>query len=230
MLRRKVAYAMGGIAHYPADYVMKPLMSEQSGSDWMDTHHKMQAGTAAPDDVEVIQEISVYYDLKVFREVYLAGHEEPFSQYLLADNTTEPGRELEDFVASLFQRALLASHTLAPDSDDLDAWLENLISRVQPLYLDVQRYVDVFRNPDPAKAERYGVDTVFYRTTDPVIDLARSIQRGSTPGGDAISEAVAEDANESGYARAVALGVREYRNASRFWVGETNEIPDVSQG
>lgn len=229
-LSRKVAYGMGGIAHYPADFILKSLMSRLAGADWNATHHQMQTGTASREATDAIQEISVYYDLKVFREVYLSGAEEPFNRFVFSRSDSPAAQALEEFVTSLFQRALLASHTLAPDTKDLDAWLDNLISHVQPLYLNIERYVDVFQHPDGEKTRRYGVETEFYRADDPVIAIARAVQAGGSAGAAQIDSAIADNANKSGYAKAVALGVRCYRQASDFWEHRSDTVPDVSQG
>ncbi len=230
LLARRIAYALGGIAHFPADYILKPVMSRLAGADWNATHHAMQKGVAEAPALDAIQEISVYYDVKVFREVYLAGGEDPFNRFLFADAKLEPVRALEEFVTSLFQRALLAAHTLAPDRENLDAWLDNLIDQVQPLYLSVERYVSVFRAPDPEKVRRYGVETEFYRTDDPAVAAARAAQRGEKVTAQALETAIREDANRGGYGRAVALGVRALRQASDYWERRSDEIPDVSQG
>ncbi len=230
LLARKVAYALGGIAHFPADYILKPVMSRLAGADWNATHHAMQKGVAEAPALEAIQEVSVYYDVKVFREVYLAGSEDPFNRFLFADSRLEPVRALEEFVTSLFQRALLAAHTLAPDREDLDGWLDNLIGQVQPLYLSVERYVSAFRSPDPEKMRRYGVETEFYRKDDPAVAAARAAQRGEKVTASALEEAIGDDANRGGYGRAVALGVRTLRRASDYWEHRSDEIPDVSQG
>lgn len=230
LLARKIAYALGGIAHFPADYILKPLMSRLAGADWNATHHEMQKGTASPEATEAIQEISVYYDLKVFREVYLSGAEEPFNRYLFAESTIEPVRALEEFVTSLFQRSLLAAHTLAPDTKNLDAWLDNLISQVQPLYLSIGRYVRVFLEPDPQKVRAYGVETDFYVADDPAVLAARTVHRGGSLSPADLEKALAEDANRGGYGKAVALGLRSLRQASDYWERKSNDLPDVSQG
>jgi hypothetical protein len=230
LLARKIAYAVGGLAHFPADFILKPIMSKYAGVDWNDTHHAMQHGSAQADALEAVQEISVYYDVKVFREVYLAGSEEPFNRFLFADAGSEPVKALEEFVTSLFQRALLASHTLAPDKDDLEGWLNNLIEQVQPLYLSVERYVRVFRSPDPKKTEKYAVETAFYRKDDPAIVAARAAHRGEKVSAATLEAAIRDGANRSGYGQAVALGVRTLRQASDYWEHRSDEIPDVSQG
>jgi hypothetical protein len=225
--RRKLAFALGGITHYAADVIMKPLAKSRTQEDWNKAHHRMQQGDSAPDSP--IREISAYYDTHVFRKVYLAGQEEPFNQFLLAENATEPGQALEEFVFALLQRALLASHTLAPDKDDLDGWLDNLIACVQPLYIDVRTFVRVFAAPDPDKMRAYGVEDAFYLEDDPAIRAARSTQAGQAIRASELAAALDEGANASGYARAICRGLQRLRQASAFWRGEVETTPDLQQ-
>ena len=230
---RKVAFALGGIAHYAADVVMKPLMSEAARADWHAAHDAMQregsseaAAAAAPS----IREVSAYYDVHVFRKVYLDGREEPFSRFLLAANETAPGAALEAFARSLFQRALLSIHTLSPPKEDFDAWLERLLSLVQPLYIDIGLYTRVFERPDPDKMDAFGVETRFYVEADPVVAIARAAQGGHAPCPRALEAALAADANRGGYGQAVALAMRRLRGATAFWRGEREATPDLKQG
>jgi hypothetical protein len=187
----------------------------------------MQHGDAAPDSP--IREVSAYYDTHVFRKVYLADREEPFNRFLLADNATDPGQALEQFVSALFQRALLASHTLAPDKDDLDGWLDNLIARVQPLYVNVRTFVRVFSAPDPEKMRAYGVEEAFYAENDPAIRVARRAQAGENVDASELAGALEEEGNTSGYAKAVCRGMQRLRDASAFWRGECETTPDLRQ-
>jgi hypothetical protein len=225
--RRKLAFALGGITHYAADVIIKPLLTSRAQMDWNEAHHRMQRGDSAPDSP--IREVSAYYDTHVFRKVYLAGQEEPFNRFLLAENATEPGQALEAFVFALFQRALLASHTLAPDKDDLDGWLDNLIAQVQPLYVNVRTFVRVFAAPDPEKMRAYGVEDAFYAESDPAIRAARKAQAGEKSLGAELAAALDEAANASGYARAVCLGLQRLRETSAFWRGECEATPDLQQ-
>ncbi len=231
LLARKLAFALGGITHYAADFVMKPLMSQLAQADWNATHHQMQgrADGEKPTDAATIREISAYYDTHVFRQVYLSGQAEPFNQFLVANNASAPGQALEAFIRSLFQRALLASHTLSPDTGDIHAWLERLIQLVQPLYLDIALYTQVFNHPDPAKMLAYQVETTFYQPADPIILCARAIQNDQGITAAAIEHALAETANASAYGRALALAQRRLRQASAFWRGETDETPHLKQ-
>jgi len=231
---RKIAFALGGITHYAADITLKPLMSEVAQADWNASHSVMQGHAPVEGEHQnptSIREVSAYYDIKVFREVYLSGQEEPFNAFLTAANVTEPGQALEEFIRSLFQRALLSCHTLDPDRDDIEGWLDRLFGRVQPLYIDIDLYVRVAAAPDAVKMQRYRVETEFYVASDPVIAAARAIQRGTPPAQAQIDAALAlaGDANRGGYGRSVALGIRRLREASAFWRGEVSGTPDLKQ-
>ena len=202
-LGQKVAFSLGGLTHQACDNLMNPLMKRRADSK---------------------REISAYYDTHVFRQVYLTGGAEPFNRFLVADNDTAPGQALEAFVRSLFQRALLSSHTIKPDFDDVDAWLDRLFDAVQSLYIDINMYVDVFHQPDPDKVQRYGVETEFYRADDPAIQAARALQRGEKVSAEAAREALQEGANESHYAQALVLGITYLKTASAFWRREVETL------
>ena len=211
--RQKIAYALGGLLHYPADYKYKPLMKrlvkEIEGAN--------------------TREVYAYQDCHVFREVYGSGQDAPFSPHFLAPNSSETGRELERFVRALFQRSLLSSHTLAPDRQNFDEWLDNLLDKVQPLYIDVGLYVSVWSDPDPAKIAAYEVETTFYGKDDAIIRLARRIQNGESIEQSELDKVLAAP-GASHYAECLQIGVRVLREATQFWRGETDQTPDVSQG
>lgn len=222
-LRRRIAFVLGGLTHQACDNAMKPIFTSVAGSDWDQAHHAVQDQRPGADAQYMVHnEISAYYDTHVFREVYLSGHEEPFSRFLLAGVEDEPERALEAFVRSLFQRALLSSHTLSPDPTDPIGWLDRLFAMTQELYVDVGLYVRVFQEPDEALVSRYHVTDRFYLADDPIIRVARSVHRtGSVPSGFQ-GEALAVDSNASGYGKALATSLAYLRNCSSFWRGETD--------
>ena len=229
---KKLAYALGGVTHYAADRVLKPLMSRLAKAEWNATHHAMQAGdqgAQAQKNAASIREISAYYDIHVFQQVYLAGQEEPFSRFLLAGNASDPGQALEEFVHALFQRALMSSHTLSPDKENFDAWMDALLDHVQPLYVDVGLYTQVFANPDPAKGDAYSVTGEFYRADDPVVLAARAAQKGEPVTRETLDAALAEGANAGGYGKALALAVNRLRELTQYWRGERAEFIDLAQ-
>lgn len=220
---RRLAFALGGITHYACDLMMKPLLRGYADDTWLEDYQ----GTGQMR--KPLREISAYYDTHVFRKVYLNGQEEPFSRFLTASNDTRPGKALEEFVYALFQRALLSSHTLAPDWDNPEAWLDNLFAKVQPLYVDVGIYVRIFSNPDPKKMSLYRVESEFYLEDDPVIKIARALQHCQNVSEADYEYALRDGSNKGGYGQALALSMHTLREASLYWQGK-GEMPDVSQG
>jgi hypothetical protein len=227
--RKKLAFALGAVTHYAADLVMKPLMSRLARADWNAAHHGMQQQRVAGKGSAGIREISAYYDTHVFRSVYLAGNEEPFSSHFLKQNPAAPERELEELVRSLFQQALLACHTLKPPLEDFDGWLERLIELVPTLYVDVEQYRRVLAAPDPERVTAYAVTTEFYVESDPVVRLARAVQRNECIEQAAIDGAIVETANRGGYGQALALSLRRLRETARFLRGDAEALPDLAQ-
>ncbi len=232
--RRKLAFALGGIAHYAADLLMKPLMSRVAQADWHAAHAALQREGAGGPRAQVkvsIREVSAYYDCHVFRAVYGDGVEPPFTpdRFLLAANTGDAAHALESFVRALFQRALLSCHTLAPPSDDVEPWLDRLFALLQPLYVSLELYARVYAAPDPAKMAVYEVETSFYRADDPAVRAARRAQRGERLAEADLEALLAENANRGAYGQAVALALRRLREGSAYWEGKTEIPPDVRQ-
>lgn len=225
LAERKVAFCLGCLTHQACDRAMKPLLRGHAEAEWAGDHRLTPSAKAVARD-QALREVSAYYDVHVFREVYLSGAEEPFTRFLLADNATPPGAALEGFVRSLFQRALLSSHTLKPDQDDIEGWLERLFGTVQDLYIEVELYVSVYERPDPDKMARYGVETDFYRADDPAVRLARALRRAEPAAisPTEVEEALRLEANVGGYAQALTFGREYLRLASALWRGETDTL------
>jgi hypothetical protein len=118
---------------------------------------------------------------------------------------------------------------LSPDVDDLEAWLDNLLGKVQPLYIDVGIYSEVFMNPDPAKMKTYAVETEFYLDSDPSIVLARKVQKGEEIDAASLEAALGDGENTSGFALCLVLGIKLLREVSAYWRGDRSEPPDIRQ-
>lgn len=199
----KLAYVLGCITHQPCDIHMNAMMK--------------RLGSLGKRD------ISAYYDIHVFRTVYLDGREAPFNEHMFASNETEPGAAAEAFIRSCFQRAVLSSHTVKPDLENFDAWLDRFVSAIQRLYVSVELYVSVYLKPDPEKVSRYRVETEFYDESDALIRTARRIQRG-----DGVTErdvaAALEAERRCEYATAVQESVANLVHASELWRGEIDSF------
>jgi len=225
--RKKIAFAIGGITHYAADIVMKKICTSIVGQSWNEAHHAMQKGENE-ESIE-IRNISAYYDVHVFKKVYLEGSEEPFNSFLISHNSSSPGKALEEFIRSLFQRALLSCHTLAPDKGDYLTYIEKLISKVQRLYIDIELYCEVFSNPDEKKMREYHVRDVFYIDEDPLIRIARNIQKNQKITSEEYEKAIRIENNRSGYALALAISIQRLRELTDYWNGKSTQFPSLKQ-
>jgi hypothetical protein len=226
-LKRDLAFVLGGLVHQATDNVMKPALSQAAGGTWsqMQAYLRGTPGTPAvpPEVVEAAHEYSAYLDAEVFRQVYLGGGTDPFSEFFMAELSPK-GKALEEFVRALFQRSLLSVHTLNPTVDRMEEWLENLFRTVQPAYVSVDRWVRVYQHPDAQKIEAFGVRTLFYRTDDPAIGLARAIQHGG-----AIDAAAQQAVFDKGtytcyYGHILQTGLEYLRKAAQFWRRETPHL------
>jgi hypothetical protein len=224
---RNVAFVLGGLIHQACDRVMKPILTNAAGVDWNNMQFAMQGDPSSTpvekDEVDRTQEVSAYFDAEVFRQVYLNGHEEPFTPLFLGE-TTKSGGSLEEVIRALFQRALLSCHTLKPDSDNMEAWLDDLAAKVQPLYLEVDRWVSVFQSPDPKKIEAYGVRSTFYDASDPTICLARGIQSGENVTDELRQRVLVRGEFTCAYGDILQHGLRYLRGASSYWRGDSDTI------
>ncbi|MET0742252.1 MAG: hypothetical protein ABWY78_02680 [Microvirga sp.] len=230
---RRLAFVVGGISHQACDTVVKPLLSRHAGSEWNLAHDVLQRqpkarGREHEVDTDHVQEVSAYYDVHVFRKVYLEGREEPFNRLMLASGRSDPAQALEDFIGSSFQRALLSCHTLVPpsgsDQETLAQWQDKLFAYMQTLYIQPRWWIQAFNEPDPAKQERFEVETKFYAANDPAIRAARALQQGRKVDGSDIAAATAEGANQSIYGQALELSSRYLRAATAFWHREAEEL------
>jgi hypothetical protein len=226
-LRRNLAFVLGGLIHQATDNVMKPALSRAAGGTWsqMQAYLRGTPGTPAvsPQVVEAAHEYSAYLDAEVFRQVYLDGGADPFSEFFMA-KLTPKGKAFEEFVRALLQRSLLSVHTLNPTVDHMEDWLENLFRTVQPAFVGIDRWVRVYNQPDPAKIEAYEVRTAFYRADDPTIRAARALQRGEQVDAATRQAAFADGVHTCYYSHILQTGLEYTRKASQFWRGETNHL------
>ena len=211
---RRIAFALGGLPHQAIDNLIKPhriavVEAEQASADPMaDVHRWLYA----------------YQDAYVFKRVFLDGKDGPFNRFLLADNTSPPGRALEEFARSLVFRALQGLHTLKPDQGASIDWIDGVFSSIQEITVDIQRLVDAANRPDPTLTEKFQITTVFYVETDPTVLLARKLQNGEEASQDELEAALAPNANAGIYGQALQLGTLYLRSGSDFWAGRVGSL------
>ncbi|HEY6256275.1 MAG TPA: hypothetical protein VIY51_10840 [Xanthobacteraceae bacterium] len=226
-LQRNLGFVLGGLIHQATDNVMKPPLSRAASGTWsqMQAYLRGTPGTppVSPQVVEAAHEYSAYLDAEVFRQVYLDGGADPFSEFFMA-KLSPKGEAFEEFVRALFQRSLLSVHTLNPTVDHMEDWLENLFRTVQPSFVGIDRWVRVYNQPDPQKIEAFGVRTSFYRPDDPPIRVARALQRGEPVDAAARQAVFAEGTHACYYGHILQTGLDYLRKASQFWRGESGHL------
>ena len=213
---RKLAFALGGLPHQAIDHVVKPHRAEV-----------VERNDAGPDPVENAHRLLyAYHDAFLFKRVFGGGEGDDafFNRFLLADNDAGPGPAIEDYARSMVLRGLQGVHTLAPNEDDMDAWLDRAIGIVQPVTVDIQRLVDASVRPDPKIEQRFRLEEDFYREADPAVALAERVRAGASPSQDQIEVAMDTGANTSVYGRSLAVSLAYMREGARFWRGETDAI------
>jgi hypothetical protein len=168
-------------------------------------------------------EVAAYYDAHIFRQIYLPGAVGAFDAFL-RQHARDPDWALEEFLLALFQRALLACHTIIPDTDDVDRWLDHLFAAFDQMHEAIGRYARVYRQPDPARLPQFEVETAFYRADDPVVVVARVLQHGEPVEPARVEAALAPGANASAYGQAIEAGLAAVRQASAFWRGESERL------
>lgn len=199
---RKLAFVIGWLSHRAADRQMKRIWRVEIPGE---------KATGSPTDC------SVYHDAFLLREHYGLGARPPYVAASLADRP-ECADAVEQLFQGMWQRMLIAMHTFIPDDEDVEAWLDRVLSRYQHLEVDLRRYAEAIANPDPEKVRRYLDEVNFYSPHDPIVDRARRLDRGDPGAPCELSRLADRDANASRYGQALARGCRYILAASEFFL------------
>ncbi len=208
LAEEKLAFLLGWRCHLAADRTFKPVYRILQPEHYQ---------TSDDEDGEP-SDVSIYHDVVVFREVYDCGRAEPFGtsalDYRLETHPAARGmpvRALERIVLPLWQQSLVAIQTVKDGA------------HFQVHRVTVQRYAAAFYNPDPDKLRRYILEPNFYNPRDPLIALARSIQRGAPRRDIVLKDALAGAARQSQYAQALERAYRYLHAASEYFTGKIDE-------
>lgn len=209
---QKLAFVLGSLTHRSADRLTKPITR-----CWGNGDDSGQAGDPA-------NESKIMQDLLVFKEVYASGHgpmADPFTPGVLTCPQSEADARAEEVFRVLLRRALIAMHTIAPDSGDIHAWLTAFLKRLQTFPKSLNQYAQLAAEWDPVKVKKYLTDKNFYCRDDALIRCARDAQRGSTVRPEQVLDALAAtDKTHSRYARALAKAMEYLLAAGRLLCGE----------
>lgn len=190
---KKLAFVLGALTHRSADRHMKPI-------------------TRAWKDPALINESKIYQDLFAFREIFQGGRgpeAAPFSWLMLLNPTSDTDAAFEEYYRVLLRRALIGMHTLNPDKQGIDSWLDSFIDGLQTFPKSLRQYAEINATWDQDKVRRYLIEKHFYDHKDEIIRLARGIQHGTVaPDGEAVIDAIAHtDDSCSRWARTLAKAV-----------------------
>ena len=208
----KLAFCLGTLTHRATDRVMKPIfVSQIKGSE----HDRLA--------------ISIAHDIFLFNQIY-GGNTGGFVEQQFTDTLSFPQAPdldwatVEMIFQTMFQRAMLGSHTLKPDDARPDEWLSGLFSAVQNMRIDLRRYHKTLTDPDSDILERALDQVKFYSESDGIIALARDLRAGGSVEGDEefLRRSYLHD-RPSLYARALSMAYGYVQVASEFWLGEVRE-------
>jgi len=168
-LEQKLAFALGWRGHNAADRQFKPVYREVEPEHY--------AGDSAGDpDVESPGESRIYHDTVLFREIYQGGKLGAWPPGLLAYSLEADA--VEDLIGGLIQRSLFELQSAIRREADPARRLALAARRYQPFTVDIRRMAAACHSPDPEKIRRFTLDSNFYDPKDPIIVLARSIEKG----------------------------------------------------
>lgn len=202
---RKLAFVLGALTHRSIDRHMKPVF----------TYFK-QAIDARTVEGSVINECTVYCDILILKEVFSIDH--LFSESLFDQTLSRKREAFHELMRTTWQRILIQMHTFKPDDDHVHEWLSRLFRGIQDFSIRMEIYEEIAANPDPEKWRRYLVETRFYHPADPIIHLARQIQRGQIVSSQEVAQAVENTTADSCiYSRAIKRAIEYIRAASAIY-------------
>ena len=118
-------------------------------------------------------------------------------------------------------RRLVALHTFNPDSTSADEWLSRLFVWHRDFKVLLNRYAEAYRAP--------AAEPAFYNRADPVIQLARAVQRGGIVNRAELEPALQAARSQSHYAQAIARGCRQMEAASAYLGGSIDSATLLSR-
>lgn len=213
--RTILGFTLGWTAHRAADRWFKPIYAKLNP----DFDPDLTGQYPIP--------IRIYHDVILFQEMMDHGKGEPGAPGLLdrymeghpAAGAVSSGL-VENLFAAHLQRSLVGLHSFSYEEQDLDEWIKTFFIRIEPLYVDIDRYTRYYHEPDLDSLRRFVLTPNFYDREDPLIALARSIQRGKLDESIDFDKAMAH-AKEQGsqYAKGLWISLRFAQACSDYFDG-----------
>jgi hypothetical protein len=222
LVEEKLAFVLGWRCHLAADRQFKPIYRQ------LDPEHYANNGGKVMDDGP--SDVSIMHDVMVYREIYGSGTEDPFSPASMDFRLeSHPAAQLvnvahtESLLVAMWQRSLLGLHLFTAREESPEAWLKTCFERWEPFEVDIDQYAKAYHRTPPDHIRRFIVDNNFYNAADPIIALARSIQRGQIDRSINIDAAVKAAATQSQYAQALRRGYLYLIAANEYFEGRIDE-------
>ncbi len=173
LVEEKLTFVLGWRFHNAADREFKPVYREVEPEYFS----KETKETGGDDDLRGPCESSIYHDAATFREVFQSGKTGPLPPEVLAYSLHAD--QIESLFGGLIQRSLFALQNSTLREENPAKRLGLSTRRHQRFGVDLRRYSNAYYKPEPNKIRRFTIDSNFYDRKDPIIALARSIQRGA---------------------------------------------------
>ena len=200
----RLAFVLGWLCHRATDREMKPLYRELE-----------------PESSISPKDCSIYQDVFIFKEFYLKNS----SKALLEDkmeSTNIVNPLILELARLILQRLLIEIHTLIPDKENIEIWIDKLFKLKQDFYVDIKRYEDVLNKPDKEKFRKFILESNFFNENDPLIIVAKKLREKTIVNPDEVRKAIYSK-NESFYARSIRLSYEYIFSASEFFQDKIRE-------
>ncbi|MDA3797497.1 MAG: hypothetical protein PF692_00245 [Kiritimatiellae bacterium] len=220
----KLAFVIGWMSHRAADRQFKRIFR-----------------SVDPDCEFRPTNCSVYHDAYLFGVSYDNGNTSPYTPAILNpgmepdENTKLVNVEtVEKLFDQMWIRMLIQMHTFIPDDDDIEPWLDNVCSKRQKIYVDLNRYAAAYANPDKDMYKRFITDINFYDANDKLLEIAEILRQDINQNKFELDEPQKVATEQSQYAQALSRAFKYVRAANSFFKYEISmeelvEILDIGK-
>lgn len=218
-MKARMAFVLGWISHRACDRTMKPI--------WVEPPMKIASDV---DPTLSPSECSVYHEGFLYNKYY---KDVPKFRFGIFDEELKelPGMDEIDaerarmFIQQSFGTNYMAIQTLEDIEDD-QKWFENICTRAQKFYVDLNRYKRSAGCPKPEFTEEFLTAINWYDESDAIIRLANALRWGQETA-QFDFDAVLEETPKSYYGRALKLSIGYITAASEFFSREDMSLDEL---
>ncbi len=208
---RKMAYILGWAGHLAGDRTFKPVFRITDLAYYV-------RGFPGPSHA------SIYHDAVTFDEVYAGGKDQPFHPAILRPDMSGhpaadfiPVNRMETALSSSFAAQLGSKKAFLPQTaDNWEGDWKKMEDERQRFYVGIDRYTEARHQAHPNRMRQYIIDPKFYNPEDPIIKIARAVQRKEKPPV-SLEEALIGTDQQSLYAQSLKLGYDFMKTCSDYF-------------